>query len=120
MASNVIGFANDLGDGIVGIENYYNSLLTGTNGRIFGYLNSDSEFEKKTIEPEHGKNLMLTLDMNIQEIVERYIQDFDDTYGTDESDHKGARNVGVVVMDPNNGETGEKWRFEFPLFSIDF
>lgn len=104
MASNVIGFANDLGDGIVGIENYYNSLLTGTNGRIFGYLNSDSEFEKKTIEPEHGKNLMLTLDMNIQEIVERYIQDFDDTYGTDESDHKGARNVGVVVMDPNNGE----------------
>ena len=23
-------------------------------------------------------------------------------------------------MDPNNGETGEKWRFEFPLFSIDF
>ncbi len=104
MASNVIGFANDLGDGIVGIENYYNSLLTGTNGRIFGYLNSDSEFEKKTIEPEHGKNLMLTLDMNIQEIVERYIQDFDDTYGTDESDHKGARNVGVVVMNPNNGE----------------
>ena len=104
MASNVIGFASDLGDGIVGIENYYNSLLTGTNGRIFGYLNSDSEFEKKTIEPEHGKNLMLTLDMNIQEIVERYIQDFDDTYGTDESDHKGARNVGVVVMDPNNGE----------------
>lgn len=104
MASNVIGFANDLGDGIVGIENYYNSLLTGTNGRIFGYLNSDSEFEKRTIEPEHGKNLMLTLDMNIQEIVERYIQDFDDTYGTDESDHKGARNVGVVVMDPNNGE----------------
>ena len=104
MASNVIGFANDLGDGIVGIENYYNSLLTGTNGRIFGYLNSDSEFEKKTIEPEHGKNLMLTLDMNIQEIVERYIQDFDDTYGTDESDHKGARNIGVVVMDPNSGE----------------
>ena len=104
MASNVIGFANDLGDGIVGIENYYNSLLTGTNGRIFGYLNSDSEFEKRTIEPEHGKNLMLTLDMNIQEIVERYIQDFDDTYGTDESDHKGARNIGVVVMDPNSGE----------------
>ncbi|MBO7709563.1 MAG: cell division protein FtsI, partial [Lachnospiraceae bacterium] len=104
MASNVIGFANDLGDGIVGIENYYNSLLTGTNGRIFGYLNSDSEFEKKTIKPEHGKNLVLTLDMNIQEIVERYIQDFDNTYGTDESDHKGARNVGVVVMDPNSGE----------------
>jgi len=104
LACSVIGFANDLGDGIVGVENYYNSLLTGTNGRIFGYLNSDSEFEKKTIDPEHGKNLVLTLDMNIQEIVEKHIQNFDDTYGTDDSHHKGARNVGVVVMDPNSGE----------------
>lgn len=104
LAGNVIGFANDLGDGIVGMENYYDALLKGTNGRIFGYLNSDSEFEKMIIEPEHGKSLVSTLDLNIQEIVERNIKNFDDTYGTEESHHKGAKNVGVVVMDPNSGE----------------
>ncbi len=104
LASNVIGFSNDIGDGIVGIENYYDSLLKGTNGRIYGYLNEDSEYQKRTIEPEHGKTLVSTLDMNIQEIIEKYIQQFDDTYGTESSRGKGARNIGVVVMDPNNGE----------------
>lgn len=29
-------------------------------------------------------------------------------------------NTPTKEMDPSNGETGEKWRFEFPLFSIDF
>ena len=104
LASNVIGFSNDIDQGVVGIENYYNSLLNGTNGRIFGYLNSDSEFEKKTIVPEHGKTLVSTLDMNIQEIIEKHIQNFDDTYGDEESHYQGAKNIGVVVMDPNSGE----------------
>ena len=104
LACSVVGFSNDIDQGVVGVENYYNSLLNGTNGRTFGYLNKDSEFTRTTIEPEHGKTLMLTLDMNIQEIVEKYIQEFDDTYGSEESKEKGARNVGVVVMDPNNGE----------------
>ncbi|MCR4960231.1 MAG: hypothetical protein K6A74_02165, partial [Lachnospiraceae bacterium] len=104
LASNVIGFSNDIDQGVVGIENYYNSMLNGINGRIFGYLNSDSEFEKKTIEPEHGKTLVSTLDMNIQEIVEKHIAAFDETYGTEESKGKGAKNVGVVVMDPDTGE----------------
>ena len=104
LASNVVGFSNDIGDGIVGIESYYDSLLKGTNGRIYGYLNEDSEYQKRTIEPEHGKTLVSTLDMNIQEIIEKHINDFDKTYGTESSRGKGARNIGVVVMDPNTGE----------------
>ena len=104
LAANVIGFSNDIDQGVVGVENYYNNLLNGTNGRIYGYLNEDSEFERNTIEPEHGKTLVTTLDMNIQEIVEKHIQAFDDRYGTDESHKMGAKNVGVVVMDPTNGE----------------
>ncbi len=104
LASKVVGFSNDLDNGITGIENYYNDLLTGTNGRTFGYLNEDTEYQKTTIDPENGKNLVLTLDMNIQEIVESAIASFDERYGTEDTNDKGAENVGVVVMDPNSGE----------------
>ena len=104
LASNTIGFSNSLGDGIVGFEAYYDDLLKGTNGRVFGYLNEDYEYEKNTIEPEHGKNLVMTLDMNIQRIVEQHIAAFDEQYGDKESRNKGAENIGVVVMDPNSGE----------------
>ena len=57
-----------------------------------------------TIDPEHGKTLQLTLDMNIQRIVEAHIAEFDKAYGDDEHQNKGAAHIGIVVMDPNNGE----------------
>lgn len=104
LASNVVGFSNSIDQGVCGLEAYYDSILNGTNGRTFGYLNEDSEFQKTTIEPEHGKTLVTTLDMNIQQILEKYIAEFDETYGDDESHNKGAENIGIVVMDPNNGE----------------
>ena len=104
LASNVVGFSNDIGQGVTGLENYYNEMLNGTNGRSFGYLNEDSEFQKMTIEPEHGKTLVSTLDMNIQQIVEKHIRIFEERYGSEEDRTKGAENVGVVVMDPNSAE----------------
>lgn len=106
LASNTIGFANSLGDGIVGLEAYYDEQLQGTNGRIFGYLNEDTEYQTKTIAPENGYTLVTTLDVNIQEIVENVIAEFDEEYGDDTDDgtaKHGAANVGVVVMDPNSG-----------------
>jgi len=103
LAANVVGFSNDIGQGVTGIENYYNSTLTGTDGRQFGYLDSSSNFERQTIKPENGKTVRLTLDMNIQQIVQDQIDAFDKQYGTEASDGKGARNVGVVVMDPGSG-----------------
>ncbi|MCD8103595.1 MAG: cell division protein FtsI [Lachnospiraceae bacterium] len=106
LASNTIGFANSLGDGIVGLEAYYDEQLQGTNGRIFGYLNENTEYQTKTIAPENGYTLVTTIDVNIQEIVEEAIAEFDETYGDDNDDgtaKHGALNVGVVVMDPNTG-----------------
>ncbi|MCD7764922.1 MAG: cell division protein FtsI [Lachnospiraceae bacterium] len=106
LASNTIGFANSLGDGIVGLEAYYDEQLQGTNGRIFGYLNEDTEYQTKTIAPENGYTLVTTLDVNIQEIVENAIAEFDETYGDDNDDgtaKHGAANVAVVVMDPDTG-----------------
>lgn len=104
LASNVVGFSNDIDQGVCGVEAYYDGLLNGTNGRTYGYLNEEAEFERSTIEPEHGNTLVLTLDMNIQQIIEKYIQKFDETYGDDSTNGKGAKNIGVVVMDPNTGE----------------
>lgn len=106
LASNVVGFSNEIGDGIVGLEAYYDAQLRGTNGRVFGYLNENQEFEKKTIAPENGYTLQTTLDANVQEIVEKYIAEFDETYGDDHDDgtaKHGAKNIGVVVMNPNTG-----------------
>ncbi len=106
VASTVIGFSNEIGDGISGLESYYDEQLKGTNGRVFGYLNEDLEYQKKTIAPENGYTLVSTIDVNIQEIVEKYIAEFDDTYG-DHLDNgtspHGAQNVGIIVMDPNSG-----------------
>jgi stage V sporulation protein D (sporulation-specific penicillin-binding protein) len=106
LASNVIGFSNSIGDGIIGLESYYDEQLQGTDGRVFGYLNEDQEYEKKTIAPENGYTLQTTLDVNIQEVVEKYIQEFDDTYGDEKDDgtaKHGAENIGVIVMNPNDG-----------------
>ena len=69
-------------------------------------MNENQEYEKKTIAPENGYTLQTTLDVNIQEIVEKYIAEFDDTYGEDHDDgtsKHGAKNLGVIVMDPNTG-----------------
>ena len=106
LASSVIGFSNDSDDGICGLESYYDSLLNGTNGRVYGYLNENQEYQRRTIAPENGHTLITTLDTNIQQIVQKYIDAFDETYGEDLDDgtaKHGAANVGVVVMDPNSG-----------------
>lgn len=106
LASNVIGFSNEIGDGIVGLEAYYDSQLKGTNGRVFGYLNENQEYERKTIPPQNGYTLQSTLDVNIQQIVEKYIAEFDEAYGTDKDDgtaKHGAKNIGVIIMNPNTG-----------------
>lgn len=104
LASKVVGFSNAVDVGTTGVENYYNDILNGTAGREFGYLNDNSEFERTTIEPEHGKTIRLTLDMNIQEILQEKIDAFDKTYGDEAHNGKGAQNVGVIAMDPNTGE----------------
>ncbi len=104
LACNVLGFTygNDQADW--GIEGYYNNTLKGVDGRKYGYWGSDSEIEQTIVEPVDGQSVRLTLDSNIQKIVEKYIKLFNDTYkdGPDDSG-EGAQNVGVVVMNPNTG-----------------
>ncbi len=59
--------------------------------------------ERTTIPATDGYNIVSTIDGNIQQIVERYIKDFNDEYTNAARSGNGARNVGCIIMDVNNG-----------------
>ena len=104
LASDVIGFTSGDNVGSYGLEEYYNNELSGTNGREYGYMNDDSNLERTTKAAVDGNNLVSTLDVNIQSIVERKLQEFNDTYKDAVREGNGARNVGCVIMDVDSGE----------------
>ncbi len=105
LASAVIGFTTSGNLGINGLENYYNSTLNGVNGREYGYLNSDSNFEKTIKDAVDGNTLITTLDANIQKVVEDKIKEFNEAYtGNYREGDEGASHIAVLVMNPNNGD----------------
>ena len=96
LACDLIGFVNSGNEGTWGIEQYYNNELNGTNGRTYGYLNSDSAMEKVIKPAEDGSTTVTTIDINLQMIAEKYVKEYYETVG--------AKNIAVLMMDPNNGE----------------
>lgn len=104
LASAVIGFTTSGNLGMNGVENSYNSVLNGTNGREYGYLNSDSNFEKTVIDAQNGNDVTLTIDANIQKIVEDKIAAFEEEYRDAAREGAGSKHVGVIVMNPQNAE----------------
>lgn len=104
LASSLLGFTTSGNVGIGGIEDYYNETLNGTDGRSYGYLNSDSNFERTIKEAVNGQNVVSTIDANIQSIVEDKIMEFNDAYKDNHVKGNGALHIGVILMDPNNGE----------------
>lgn len=107
LASDAIGFTTADNTGAFGLEEYYNDVLNGTNGREYGYLTEDSNLERTTKAAEDGKIIVSTLDANIQSVVEKYVAKWnhehegENAYRTGEL---GSYNTGVVVMNPQNGE----------------
>lgn len=104
LASSVIGFTVAGNIGNAGLENYYNDTLNGANGRQYGYLNSDNDFEKTVIDAKDGNTLVTTIDANIQSIVEQKIKDYNEAYTDNYREGSGSTNTSVLVMNPNNGE----------------
>lgn len=97
LACNVIGFSYDNGkQGSGGIEQYYNDQLTGTNGREYGYLDDEANMEKVIKSAENGNTIVSTIDVNIQRIVEKYIDEW--------MSGIGSKTAAVIAMDPRNGE----------------
>lgn len=96
-ACSVVGFAQkDGSSGSGGIEQYYNGDLIGNNGREYGYLTDDSNLERVIKPAQNGNTVVSTIDLNIQKICEKYIDEWQAGIG--------SNMAAVIVMDPNTGE----------------
>ncbi len=104
IGSSVIGFTTSGNVGMAGIENYYNSTLNGVNGREYGYLNSDNNFEKTIKAAEDGDVVVSTIDLNIQSIVEQKVAQFQLDNANIAREGAGSKHTAVIVMNPQNGE----------------
>lgn len=96
LASHVIGFVNKDNSPGNGIELQYNSYLTGKPGRESGYYDNELNLIKKTWPAEDGATVVSTIDVAVQTAVEKNIKRF--------NEETGCKNIGVIVMNPNNGE----------------
>lgn len=94
---NIIGFMSSENQGTYGVEESYNDVLCGTTGREFGYFDSNMNLQRTVKKAKDGNSVVLTIDANVQQIVEQEIQDFQKK-GT------GAQKVAVMMMNPKNGE----------------
>lgn len=104
LASDVIGFTVDGNVGSNGIEASYNSILNGTDGREYGYLDDSSSFERTVKEADNGSTVVSTIDLQVQNIVEKHILEFNDEHKNETTPGEGSKNTAVIVMNPQNGE----------------
>ena len=104
LASDVIGFTVDGNVGSNGIEASYNSILNGTDGREYGYLDDSSSFERTVKEADNGSTVVSTIDLQVQNIVEKHILEFNDAHKNETTPGEGSKNTAVIVMNPQNGE----------------
>ncbi len=104
LASAVLGYDSSGNLGIGGIEGYYNETLNGTDGRRYGYLNADSNYEITTKEAIDGETVVSTIDANLQSICEEKIREFYDTLTDSAYEGGGTKHIAALMMDPNTGE----------------
>ena len=99
LASQVIGFCGSDNQGLDGIEAKYDDVLKGTNGKIERQTNATGESlgGENYIAATDGNNLILTIDMTIQSIVEKYLTEAC-------IDNQCTDGGSIIAMDPRNGD----------------
>ncbi|MCM8803642.1 MAG: penicillin-binding protein 2 [Candidatus Omnitrophica bacterium] len=99
-ACHILGYTDIERNGQEGVEYFYNSFLKGKDGLYLvlkdGLGNLIPSIKKVLIKEEKGQDIVLTIDSNIQFIVEEEIKKWDQKFN--------PKNISVVVMDPENGE----------------
>jgi len=100
LASQVVGKLDFSGHGNMGLERTFDEKLTGIGGLRVGVRdqrkNEIYTRSREVAKAEPGLNLVLTIDRNMQEIVEKELK-----IGVEEFDAKSAS---AVVIEPNTGE----------------
>jgi len=100
LASHVLGFVGIDNDGLAGLEMQFDKYLKGAPGwqsvsrDAMGRLILDEK--SVTVSPANGFNLILTIDLVIQSIVEKEIES---VYNSSR-----AKSVSIIVMNPQTGE----------------
>ena len=99
--SQVLGSCGSDDQGLSGIENEWQSVLSGTPGKIVSSKSASQEeipnAEETYIAAENGSSLTLTIDYNVQTIVEEYLKQA--------VENNSCENGGsCIVMNPQNGD----------------
>ena len=100
LASKVLGFTGADNQGIIGLEVQYEDILSGESGKILTTTDArgielDGIGEDRE-EPLAGRNLRISLDVNIQEYVQQAAKKV--------MEEKEAERVSILLMNPQNGE----------------
>ena len=101
LASNLIGFCDTDNNGQDGLELKWNDVLSGTPGKIVTIEDAVSDLipnkDESYTAPENGSNITLTIDANIQTIVEKYLKQ-----ACIENNAKGGGTI--IAMKPSTGD----------------
>ena len=101
LASNLLGFCGDDNTGLYGIEQRMNDILTGISGKIVTIkaLNGQaiSDENEQYIPAENGNNIYLTIDVMVQAIAEKYLEQA-------VKENLCADGGNVIIMNPQNGD----------------
>lgn len=100
MASKVLGFTGGDNQGIIGLEVEYESILEGTPGQILALTDARgielTGVGESRRDPVAGKDLVISLDYNIQQYAEQAARQV--------MEKKQADSVSILIMNPKNGE----------------
>jgi stage V sporulation protein D (sporulation-specific penicillin-binding protein) len=100
LAAQILGFTNSTGKGAEGLEHTLNNILAGENGLCKAELDARrriiSETRRQIKDPKNGKDVYLTIDMNIQNIAEVALNKMAKQYK--------PQSACAIVMDPHTGE----------------
>ena len=107
LAANLIGFVSGSSQstdlvGVCGVEAVYESVLKGVNGKIVKAADgrgNDIAYKYETyIEATDGQNIILSIDITVQAILEKYLEEayYDNA--------KPTGGVAGIIMDVNTGE----------------
>ena len=100
LASRVLGFTGGDNQGIIGLEVKYDEILKGKPGKILTTTDARGieldRLGERRKEPEEGKSLWLSLDINIQKYAQQEALKV--------MEEKQAERVSILIMNPQNGE----------------
>ncbi len=101
LAANVIGHTSFDGDGIYGIEAYYNDKLSGVDGRIITAKDGDGNEipyrYKQEYNAQNGYNINLNIDSNIQFMLEKALKEA-------VKEHRPKYRAAGIIMNPKTAQ----------------